>query len=84
MAYVEGDFPIQVGGNSGNSNEGFGGGWWGIIALVVVAAIFGRGNWGWGGNSGNGGGVTQEYGQRSAQFAKRSLRRILCRKYWLA
>lgn len=59
MAYVEGDFPIQVGGNSGNSNEGFGGGWWGIIALVVVAAIFGRGNWGWGGNSGNGGGVTQ-------------------------
>ena len=39
--YVEGDLPLTVGGGNNNSNEGFGG-WWGIIALIAVAAIFGR------------------------------------------
>lgn len=34
-----------------NNNGGFGGGWNDIIALIVVAAIFGNGNFGFGGNN---------------------------------
>lgn len=56
MAYLEGDVPISVG--TGNNEGGFGGGWWGIVALVAVAAIFGGGNFGFGGNRNNGA-VTQ-------------------------
>lgn len=49
MAYVEGDFPITIGGN-GNNNGGFGdgNGWW---VLIILFALFG----GWGNNGNNGG-----------------------------
>lgn len=59
MAYFEGEIPTVVSGNSnsGYGNDGFGG-WWGIIALIAVAAIFGgNGGWGFGGNNGGGYGV---------------------------
>lgn len=56
MAYVEGDFPITVGNGGNNSGTDGIGGWWGIVALVAVAAIFGwNGNGGLFGGGSNGG-----------------------------
>lgn len=55
MGYYEGEIGSL---NTGNNDGGFGGGWWGIVALVAVAAIFGGGNFGFGGNRNNGA-VTQ-------------------------
>lgn len=59
--YIEGDVPSVVSGNgNGYGADGFGG-WWGIIALIAVAAIFGgNGGFGWGGNGNNSGALTRE------------------------
>ncbi len=47
MAYYEGEISPIGNSNNNGAMDGFGG-WWGIIALVAVAAIFG-GGWGNGG-----------------------------------
>lgn len=59
MGYYEGEIgSLNTGSSSGDSWGSSGGGWWGgIIALIAVAAIFGR-NGGLFGNN-NQGGVTQ-------------------------
>ena len=58
MGYYEGEIGSLTTGSGGDSWGSSGGGWWGgIIALIAVAAIFGR-NGGLFGNS-NQGGVTQ-------------------------
>ncbi len=54
MAYFEGEIPVVSGGSN---NDSIGNSWWAIIALVIVAAIFGRNGGLFGG--GNQGGVTQ-------------------------
>ena len=55
--YVEGDVPYVAGTNcANNSGFGFGGGWEGIIGLLVVAGLFGGGwgnGFGFGGNRGS-------------------------------
>ena len=48
--YVEGDVPYVA---NGNSNNGFGNGWEGLIGLALVASLFG-GGWGFGGGFGGG------------------------------
>lgn len=62
MAYFEGEIPTVVSGGNNSNTDGFGG-WWGIIALIAVAAIFGgNGGFGWGGNGGSrNGGVMDAY-----------------------
>lgn len=52
MAYYEGEISPIGNSNNNGAMDGFGG-WWGIIALVAVAAIFGGG---WGNGFGFGGG----------------------------
>lgn len=42
-----------VGASNGNNNGFFGGGWEGIIGLIVVAGLFGNGGFGFGENRGN-------------------------------
>lgn len=51
--YVEGDVPY-----CGNNNNGFGGGWEGLIGLALVAGLFDNGNGGgiFGNRGGNNGG----------------------------
>ena len=63
--YIEGDIPTTVttGCNNG-SNKGFGlgNGWEGIIALLVIAGLFGGGWGGFGGGFGVGrGGIAENY-----------------------
>lgn len=41
--YIEGDLPVMS--NGGYNNNGFGGGWEGLIGLALVASLFG-GGWG--------------------------------------
>ena len=60
MAYVEGDFPISIGGNGGYNNGGFFNGD-GIWAIILFAMIFGNNGWGFGGNGGFGGAVNMLY-----------------------
>lgn len=55
------DFALgyAMGNDSGNnSNDLFGGGGWGgLIGLLIVASLFGNGGWGFGGGFGGGGGM---------------------------
>ena len=55
------DFALgyAMGNDSGNnSNDLFGGGGWGgLIGLLIVASLFGNGGWGFGGGFGGGGGA---------------------------
>ena len=45
-------------GNDSGSNDLFGGGGWGgLIGLLIVASLFGNGGWGFGGGFGGGGGM---------------------------
>lgn len=46
------------GTSGGNSNGGFGGFGEGIWAVIILAILFGRGGFGWGGNDGGNGGST--------------------------
>ena len=44
--------------SNGNNNDLFGGGGWGgLIGLLIVASLFGNGSWGFGGGWGGGGGM---------------------------
>ena len=55
MAYYEGEInPMGCCGN--NNGFGFGGGWEGLIGLVIAAAIFNNGGFGFGGFGGRGAG----------------------------
>ena len=54
--------------NGYNNGFGFGGGWEGLIGLVLVAGLFG-GNWGFGGFGGNRGGNCATQADLSAGFA---------------
>lgn len=67
--YIEGEVPY-VGTNNCNGNNGFFGnsGWEGIIALLVVAGLFGNGGFGFGG-FGNRGGAPATQADLSAGFA---------------
>lgn len=58
--------PAYLTGLMGNNNGGFFGNnaWEGIIALIVVAAIFGNGNFGFGGFGGNGGNLVASTAER--------------------
>lgn len=58
--------PAYLTGLMGNNNGGFFGNnaWEGIIALIVVAAIFGNGNFGFGGFGGNGGNLVASTTER--------------------
>jgi hypothetical protein len=58
--------PAYLTGLVGNNNGGFFGNnaWEGIIALIVVAAIFGNGNFGFGGFGGNGNNVVASTAER--------------------
>jgi len=47
----------QDNGGSGNDGFGFGGGWGGLIGLLIVASLFGNGGWGFGGGFGGGSGL---------------------------
>lgn len=68
--YVEGDVPYVTGNNCYGNNSGFGlgNGWEGIIALLVIAGLFG-GGWGFGGFGGNRGGSPATQADLSAGFA---------------
>lgn len=67
--YIEGDIPTMVGTNCGNNSGFFGNsGWEGIIALLVVAGLFG-GGWGGFGFGGNRGGSPATQADLSAGFA---------------
>lgn len=57
-----------VGASNGNNNGFFGGGWEGIIALLVVAGLFGNGGFGFGGFGGNRGNCATQ-ADLSAGFA---------------
>lgn len=57
--YVEGDVPVMTYGN-GYNNNGFGGGWEGLIGLALVAGLFGNGGFGFG-FGGNRGGAGSEF-----------------------
>lgn len=57
----EGETPTVITTGSNSEGMGFGGGWWGLVALVAVAAIFG----GWG----NGGGIFGGGGNAATQGA---------------
>lgn len=52
----EGETPTVISTGSNSEGMGFGGGWWGLVALVAVASIFG-GGWGFGGGFGGGNGA---------------------------
>ena len=52
MAYYEGEIAPMCYGNG--NNNGWSNGWEGIIGLAVVAALFGNGGFGFGGNGGRG------------------------------
>lgn len=53
MAYYEGNInDLSTGCCNSNSGWGFGNGWEGIIALLVIAGLFGNGGFGFGGNRG--------------------------------
>ena len=67
--YVEGDVPYVAGTNCANNSGFFGNsGWEGIIALLVVAGLFG-GGWGGFGFGGNRGGSPATQADLSAGFA---------------
>lgn len=69
--YIEGDIPTTVttGCNNGyNNGFGLGNGWEGIIALLVIAGLFG-GGWGGFGFGGNRGGNCATQADLSAGFA---------------
>lgn len=70
--YQSDDFATgyAVGRDSTNCNNGFGfgGGWEGLIGLVLVAGLFG-GGWGFGGFGGNRGGAPATQADLSAGFA---------------
>lgn len=68
MAYYEGSINDLTTGCCNNSGFGFGGGWEGIIGLLVVAGLFG-GGWGNGAFGGNRGGSPATQADLSAGFA---------------
>ena len=69
MAYYEGNISdLSTGCCNNNSGFGFGGGWEGIIGLLVVAGLFG-GGWGGFGFGGNRGGSPATQADLSAGFA---------------
>ena len=68
MAYYEGEIS-PIGCNANNTGFGFGGGWEGIIGLLVVAGLFGGGWGGFGGFGGNRGGSPATQADLSAGFA---------------
>ena len=55
----------QDNGGSGNDGFGFGGGWGGLIGLLIVASLFGNGGWGFGGGFGGGGSGLQGIATRA-------------------
>lgn len=56
------DIAAVTDNNRNNNGWGFGGDWW---AWIILFAMFGWGNGGWGGNWGNGNGMTEAVLQRS-------------------
>ena len=66
--YIEGELPNVVTSTGCNNGFGFGGGWEGIIGLLVVAGLFG-GGWGGFGFGGNRGGSPATQADLSAGFA---------------
>lgn len=68
MAYYEGEIsPMGCYGN--NNGFGFGGGWEGLIGLVIAAAIFNNGGFGFGGFGGGRGVAPATQADLSAGFA---------------
>ena len=62
MGYAMG---ADSGGNNGNNDLFGGGGWGGLIGLLIVASLFGNGGWGFGGGFGGGGAGLQGIATRA-------------------